>query len=97
VTNEWRLYRTGLTPSTPPSGPAELSVLFTEQPGIFGRTSADRQLLPAVLREIDAGGREVLRRALPLEVEAYGTALALHAGRVFVAGQGSMARDHQAR
>jgi len=63
------------------------SVVFTEQQGTTGPSSSSQQLMPPVLRAIDGAGHEVLRRALPLEPEAYGEAVALHAGRVFVAGQ----------
>jgi len=66
---------------------ADGSVLFTEQQGTTGPSSSSQKLMAPALRVIDGAGREVLRRALPLEPEAYGEALALHAGRVFVAGQ----------
>jgi hypothetical protein len=63
------------------------SVLFSEQQALAGPSSGDQQLSTPLLREIDAGGREVLRRALPLQIEGYEGRAAIHRGRLFLAGQ----------
>jgi hypothetical protein len=62
------------------------AIAFTEQQGVYGMTSADLQLMTPVLRVVAASGVEVLRRALPVEVEGYGGPAAAHGGRFFSGG-----------
>lgn len=62
------------------------AIAFTEQQGVYGMTSADLQLMTPVLRVVAASGVEVLRRALPDEVEGYGGPAAAHGGRFFSGG-----------
>jgi hypothetical protein len=63
------------------------AILFTEQAGTAGDLSSQQQLRSPVLRMIDRDGREVLRRELPLEPEAYDGSAALDRGRLFLGGQ----------
>ena len=63
------------------------TVLFVDQQGQRGASSAEQALGTPLLHEIDLDGRETLRRALPLEAECYAGALALHGGRLFTGGQ----------
>ena len=67
---------------SPPVVTAGGTIVFTEQPGVAGAISSQQDLGTPVLREIDGDGREVLRRELPLETEAYDGRLALHRGPV---------------
>ena len=73
---------------SPPLVTAAGSVLFTEQQGTAGAISSEQELFRPWLREIDGDGREVLRRELPLELEAYqGGGVALQGGRLYLGGQ----------
>ena len=80
-------YRNPAPCASPPLLTSSGSVLFIDQQGQRGASSAEQALGTPFLHEIDLDGRETLRRALPLETECYDGSLALHAGRLFVGGQ----------
>jgi outer membrane protein assembly factor BamB len=61
------------------------AILFAEQPELLRTAIATLEPGAPVLREIDAAGRETLRRTLPGGAEAYSGAAALDRGRWFVA------------
>jgi hypothetical protein len=77
--------RTAMILRTEPVVTRAGAVLFAEQPGLLRQAIATFEPGTAVLREIDAAGRETLRRTLPGGAEAYSGAAALHRGRWFVA------------
>ncbi|MFL5272565.1 MAG: hypothetical protein ACJ79E_10940, partial [Anaeromyxobacteraceae bacterium] len=77
--------RTAMILRTDPVVTRAGAVLFAEQPGLLRQAIATFEPGAALLREIDAAGRETLRRTLPGGAEAYSGAAALDRGRWFVA------------
>ena len=80
-------YRNAAPCASPPLLTSSGTILFIDQQGQRGGSSAEQALGTPVLHEIDLDGRETLRRALPLETECYGGPLALQGGRLFAGGQ----------
>lgn len=80
-------YRSAAPCASPPLLTSDGTILFLDQQLQRGSSSGEQALGTPLLHEIDLGGRETLRRGLPLETECYDGALALHAGRIFASGQ----------
>jgi outer membrane protein assembly factor BamB len=77
--------RTAILLRTDPVVTRSGAILFAEQPGILQVAVAEVEPGTPVLREIDAGGRETLRRNLPRGAEVYSGPAALDRGRWFAA------------